>query len=148
MLTAGEDQHPEFTASRKVYRESAGTRLDERPWTHYVTLTFQYQPSKEEAVREYRGFVRRLEQRVQRRIYHYPILERGASGFLHIHCLIAGTESLPISAIQSAWRCGLTSVEKYYKSGGAAQYLCKTTELAGDLDFCLSPLNEPCPQLS
>ena len=66
--------------SELVARRAWGEWLSGFEWNHFATLTFTYQPRSEVAVREFRRWVRRLEQRAQRRINWFFVLERGSAG--------------------------------------------------------------------
>lgn len=108
------------------------------PWDHVATLTFAEQPSEMTAVREVKGWRRRLEQRAGRRVDLWFSIERGSSGMRHAHTLTHGTARLSAKALRAAWRCGYTSVSRYDEQRGAAAYATKSlgdSEAVYDLEL-------------
>lgn len=80
-------------------------------WGHVVTLTsrFPYGPAEFKAEFEHR-FIRRLAQMAQQRIGWFCVREPSASGLLHLHALLVGTQDLSTRHIERSWTAGFTRV--------------------------------------
>lgn len=118
-------------------RYAWGEWLGPIPWSHFATLTFAREPTIEGALRQYRRWIRRLEQRAQRKVYSFRVAERSGGGILHYHALILGTDALSAPAIQLAWSAGRAQVSPYDASRGAAYYVSKDVATSPDYDVDL-----------
>ena len=106
-------------------RSVFGAWLGQFQWDHFVTLTFAYQSSEQSAVRQFKRWIRRLDQRAQQKVSWFYVVERFASGAYHLHALVHGTASLETSALRKAWRCGRPDVSRYDPQRGATYYVTK-----------------------
>jgi hypothetical protein len=102
-----------------------GAYLHEFSWDHFATLTFRYPQSVDTAIREILNWVRHLSKDTQRPIPCFYAIERGASGWLHVHMLTAGTASLTVEKMRKAWRAGISRIEVFDQTRGAAWYVSK-----------------------
>lgn len=122
-------QHPEVAAHERLMQQIPGAWGDwlagEFAWHHFVTLTFAFQPSPERAVRQFSRWIRRLEQRAQRRVGWVRALERSPAGLLHLHVLTTNTADLAPAALEHAWPCGRVDASIYDRTKGAAHYITK-----------------------
>lgn len=106
-------------------RRAWGQWLSIFVWHHFATLTFACQPSVVGATRDFRTWVRRLEQRAQERVFWFYVLERGAAGQLHVHALVSGTRQLQAASFKDAWSWGRADASAYNRHRGAAYYVSK-----------------------
>ena len=106
-------------------RDAWGTHLDGLHWDHFVTLTFRFPPSEDQATHEVRRWKRRMEQRAQKKVSHFKITEFDAGGERHVHLLVEGTGHLDPSALRQAWKCGISDVQAYDPQKGPGFYLAK-----------------------
>ena len=119
---------PETQSRREsvaTLRKAWGEWLAEKEWDHFATLTFTHPNSSWAARREFRRWIRRLEQRAQRRVSWFFVAEKGAAETLHLHALVCGTRRLPDSMLADAWSNGRCDVSAYDRQRGAAHYLAK-----------------------
>lgn len=113
--------------------------LQEVDWSHFCTCTFRYATSPDLARREFlEGFVRRLEQRAQKRVEWYYVIETSPGGVVHLHALLGQTDHLPTVGMRQAWKKGITSIQRYDPSRGAARYVTKAIA-SGTVDYDVSP---------
>lgn len=110
-----------------------GTWLEAMSWDHFATLTFAYQSSPEHAQSRFKQWIRRLEQRAQRRVDYFYFVERGAGGTVHIHAILLGTGGLSEKSISAAWMQGRSDISAYRVRGGAARYVVKAIATAESL---------------
>jgi hypothetical protein len=109
---------------RKVRREW-GVWLNRYAWHHVATLTFRFPPTVAGVSREVARWLRLLGRNAQRPVACFHGIERGASGFLHVHALTEGTSTLTIKQLQRDWRSGDTRIAIYNPTLGAAWYVTK-----------------------
>ena len=84
-------------------RSALGEWWNKFPWHYFVTLTFKHQPSREAAVRNFRRWIRRLEQQAKHRVEWVYLLERGPYGRWHFHAFVHSENRLAKSSLKSAW---------------------------------------------
>lgn len=106
-------------------RRAWGAWLGGFSWHHYATLTFASPPSPPNAVRLFRTWVRRLEQRAQEKVFWFYALERGGAGLRHLHALVSGTYQLPAASVAATWNGGRAAAEVYDPRRGASYYVTK-----------------------
>jgi hypothetical protein len=106
-------------------RHAWGEWLGGFSWDHFATLTFVYDSQAEAALREFGRWIRRLEQRAQRRVSWFFALEPDSGGQLHIHVLLAGTDRVGVGGLRGAWLNGKSHIARYQSHGGAARYVTK-----------------------
>jgi hypothetical protein len=104
-----------------------GPFLHQFDWDHVATLTFRHSPSVDAAIREFLNWIRRLSKRTQCAIPWFCALERGHSGWLHHHVLMAGTASLTVETMRETWWTsgGISKIEVFDPARGAAWYVSK-----------------------
>ncbi|MSR06351.1 MAG: hypothetical protein EXR93_04670 [Gemmatimonadetes bacterium] len=126
-------------------RTALGDWLGGYPWDHFVTLTFSSgSPSTEGAIKAFRGWIRRLEQRGQQRISWFYVLETSHGGMRHLHALVLGTAGLPSAALENAWRWGRVDASEYDRRKGASYYVTKWAAFGeADYDFDLPMTTGP-----
>ena len=115
-------------------------------WAHFATLTFRHQPAVPAAIRDFKVWVRRLEQRALERVYWFYALERGAAGMLHLHCLVSGTRELSGGSLEDAWSWGRADASPYDPERGASYYVTKAVASDAaeyDIDPPPRPRREP-----
>jgi len=120
-------------------RRAWGDWLANFTWDYFVTLTFTYEPSSESALREFKRWIRRIEQRARRGFTWFYALERGGSDLLHFHVLLSGLSDLSTSEIKTAWRGGRIHIAAYDQSKKGTQYVTKglvSENLEYDLNVC------------
>jgi hypothetical protein len=109
----------------KALRHVWGAWLQGFAWDHVATLTFGLAPTLNTASRALQSWLRRLARNAQRRVACFHSIERGGSGFLHVHALTVGTSILRIEQLDAAWPSGITRIEVYDASRGAPWYVTK-----------------------
>jgi len=135
------------TAQRALWlqaRHEWGGWLGRMPWDHFITLTFANSLGPEAALRRFKRWVRRVEQRAQQGVASFHVLERGAAGRWHLHVLLWGTTHVPNKGLEQAWSCGRADAAAYDKRLGASYYVTKVvgTDVAEyDIDFRHLPDN-------
>ncbi len=112
-----------------------GQWLDSFHWDHFGTLTFAEAPSLERGTMQFRRWIRRLEQRTQRRLFWFKAGERGPGGMYHFHFLVNGSSVLTCAALRSAWPAGVAHAVRYDARRAAALYVCKDLITSPDCDF-------------
>ena len=120
--------------------QSWGEWLTRYEWDHYATLTFTYEPTVDQARRDFTRFRRRLEQRAQRAVQWFSAIETGQFGRRHMHALLQGTQGLAAEEVEAPWRSGIARVEPYDAKRGATYYVSKTIGRAAtehDISECL-----------
>jgi hypothetical protein len=110
--------------ARKV-RRMWGEFLRASEWHHVATLTFRFPSTVAVVSREVARWLRLLGRNAQRPIACFHGIERGASGFPHVHALTEGTSALTIEQLQREWRSGDTRITIYNSTLGAAWYVTK-----------------------
>lgn len=121
-------QCPDILAQQRLIQRIPsvwGEWLARFTWHHVSVLTFAYQPSPEAAVRQFKRWIRRLEQRAQCRVGWVFALERSPAGLLHLHVLTVDTAHLSGAALEDAWPCGRADAAIYDATKGGAHYLTK-----------------------
>lgn len=119
-------------------RKAWGDWLGTIPWDHWGTLTFAYAATEEMAAKQFRKWVRWVEQRVQGPVEWFYRVERGAGGRVHLHVLTKGTAAVGATGLIAAWQEGKSEVEGYSPRGGASRYVSKQLgEGAGYYDIHL-----------
>lgn len=94
-------------------------------WDQYATLTFRRPTSGAVAAHLFRRWVRRLNQRAQRRVDWFVVVEWDRAVGFHLHALVGGTAALTNRELSAAWRWGWTRITRYDPRRGAAAYACK-----------------------
>ncbi len=112
-------------SARLKMRRSWGEWLGRFSWHHFGTLTFSNEVSIENALRQFRRWIRRLELRTQNAVPWFMVVERGSAGLVHVHALTWGTASIGAAAVDGAWRGGRSEVSTYDPRKGAAYYVSK-----------------------
>jgi hypothetical protein len=104
-----------------------GQHLHQFRWSHWVTLTPRSQTHSADALwTAFRdGFVRRVAWYARGSTPWVAAMERGNGGLLHLHALVANTESVACEVVKDAWTLGLQRVDRYDPNGRAAWYLSK-----------------------
>ena len=126
--------------------------LDGMEWDWYVTLTFKNEIHPEQAERNFRRWVRRLnEKRHGKRfrkkgkgISWVRAIEMQRRGVIHFHVLLKGLEGIRYLRGHRLWkvsgkRNGFSWIESYHPHRGATGYLGKYIGKGGDIDIYLNP---------
>lgn len=100
-------------------------------WDHFSGLTYAHAISRETAIAGFRKWVRRLEQRAERRVCWCYALERHLSGRFHLHCLLYSAGTLSCRAAQQAWDSGYSRLAVFRGDIGGPEYVLKSI---GDAD--------------
>jgi len=104
-----------------------GDFLNEFEWTFFTTLTFDRERSPWAAEREYRAWVRRVEQRTQAKVSWFYVVERSRGGRIHLHSLCHSPNGIgTLGHFDGAWGRGRVHIERYDKKRGARYYVAKT----------------------
>jgi len=84
-----------------------------------------------------------LQQRAQQDVYYFRATERTAGNRYHVHALLAGTEHLPVDAVQDAWREGFAQARQYDRTRNGVYYVTKSLiRPNADYDLQLPPRRE------
>jgi len=105
-------------------RTEWGTWLSRFQWDHFVTFTFDHQPSAASAKRQFARWLSRLEQRTQRELSWFCVIERSPAGLVHVHALVGGTAGLSLAVLRALWR-GHSAVRRYDSRKAGAYYVTK-----------------------
>ena len=100
-------------------------------WDLYCTLTFRFEVSEADAVKEFeRGYIQRLQQRSQGRVTYFAVAAKNWSeGRVHVHALLRFFRPLAQSASRAAWRAGHADVEPFDPRRGAGGYIARHVAL-------------------
>ncbi len=104
--------------------------LDNFEWDHIATLTSRYEVSSTKLAKVFDDkFIRGLAKVAQTRVMWFATTEGGHDdqSRSHLHCALAGTSSLTIRRIESAWPLGFTRVTRY-AGRPMLQYLVKSLD--------------------
>ena len=105
-------------------------------WDHFVTLTFANPATPDEACQQFATFIRRIERRAHNGIYWFRVVERAASGRIHIHVLLGDSGSLSCASVEEAWeRHGRSQVALYDPERGAIYYMHKAIDVGAEYDL-------------
>ncbi|KKL48265.1 hypothetical protein LCGC14_2327250 [marine sediment metagenome] len=138
------DKRPSATSLAAAW----GEYLAPYAWDHWLTLTFapprpldlggpfrlgparrggeRPGPPPDYAHREFRRFVRRLEDCGSEPVWWFRGDELGERlGRLHLHALLGGTGGLLEASLSREWRVGFSLVKRYDPALGAAHYVTK-----------------------
>ncbi len=78
----------------------------------------------EKAIRDFRAYVRRLEQRSQAKVHWFVCAEKTHADAVHLHALLQ-VNCLPVDGIKGAWRRGISDVKTYDPGRGWSNYISK-----------------------
>jgi len=109
--------------SRRRLIAEWGDFLSSLRWTHFCTLTFEYEASVSSAFRSLKRFARRVGRKAQ--VRWFAVAERGVAGLVHLHVLLDVPGQLSPDHLVGEWRVGRVEVEEYDSSRGAGYYLAK-----------------------
>jgi hypothetical protein len=124
--------------SLPILREAWGCWLGSKQWTHFGTLTLTHEGTAEALKRQFKRWIRRLEQRSQGRVGWFVAIERSPGGLLHAHALVHGA-ALSVTDLRKAWPAGRIDLREYDARLGAVYYVTK--EMAGPIvDYDISPV--------
>lgn len=115
-------------------------------WDHFTGLTYDGAVSRETAIAGFRRWIRRLEQRAERRVCWCYALERHLSGRFHLHCLLYAAGALSCRAAQQAWDNGYSRLAVFRGDTGGPEYVLKSIgDFDAEYDFSkhLPPLRVP-----
>lgn len=118
-----------------------GMWLAEHRWDHTVVVTSGEPRGPESFARQFeRRIVNPLGRKLGRPLaYFWAVEGDGGNTHHHLHALIEGTSSLPISQIRALWPFGTTSVSRY-ASTDAAWYVSKgILEVRDNYDISRTP---------
>lgn len=97
-------------------------------WDHFTGLTYTRTVSREAAIAGFKRWIRRLEQRAERRVCWCYALERHLSGQFHLHCLLYAAGALTCRAAQEAWNNGYSHLAHFRPDIGGAEYVLKSLD--------------------
>lgn len=118
--------------------EAWGRWLAERPWDHFVTLTFERPVSEEGAKVMLHHWFRHLERRTRRGLSWFYSLERGVGGSPHFHALLEGTRALSCEELKKSWLPGRADAQPFDPDMGGTRYVAKGLAAGwsdGDFNF-------------
>lgn len=99
-------------------------------WHHFATFTFVWGPGPERAVQELRRWIRKVERLAQGPVGCFYVAERGeATGQLHLHVLLVGTQRLSSHMLERSWRHGRSEVSVYDSHLAGSYYVTKDVGL-------------------
>ena len=116
--------HPDGCSDTRRLRRTWGELLGRYDWTHAATLTFRHATSGQNAMRESRRFIRRLEQRSEGAVAWFVAAEETYPGAAHLHAALR-VQNLSTPAIKSAWTAGISQINQYGRHRGWAYYMSK-----------------------
>ncbi len=93
-------------------------------WTHAGTYTFRNSTGSESAIREFRAYARRLEQRSEAKVHWFVCAEKTHADAVHLHALLQ-VNCLPVDGVKGAWRGGISDVKTYDPGRGWRNYISK-----------------------
>lgn len=101
-------------------------------WDLYCTLTFRFEVSEAEAVKEFeRRYIQRLQQRSQGPVKYFAVAARNwAEGRVHVHALLRFAIPLARSASEAAWKAGNAEAKPFDPRGGAGSYIARHVALS------------------
>ena len=100
-------------------------------WDLYCTLTFRFEVSEAEAVKEFeRRYIQRLQQRSQGPVKYFAVAARNwAEGRVHVHALLRFVRPLARTASKDAWKAGQAIVDPFDPRRGAGGYIARHVSL-------------------
>jgi hypothetical protein len=123
--------------------DAYGAYFADFQWDHWCTLTSANRLRGDALANAFSTLVRSVNGRVQRSIPWLYVLEPHASGSLHLHAFLYGTEGLPVDWIRQCWKPGTATVEVYNRHKAAAFYTAKAIDQNFDLDWNRSKHQPP-----
>ena len=121
-------RHSAITKLRRATVRDYASWTELYEWDHFAGLTFRVGLTPERVLGAFKIWVRRLEQRAQRRVCWCVALDRHMSGELHLHCLIYAAGALPGADVQRAWSKGWSRLARFRHDVGGAAYVLKTLD--------------------
>jgi hypothetical protein len=93
-------------------------------WTHFLHLTFAFEPTPESAEKALQGWRRRVTRVNDGSVEYFKTLTRGpVDGHWHLHLFTINTETLSCTQLKGAWRHGDARVETYDPGLGGVWYV-------------------------
>ena len=129
---------PHGRAELSLLRSGWGDFLERFHWSHFGTLTFRQERSQQSAVRDFRRWVRRVEQRSGGRVDWMFAVEPTYTGAAHVHCLLNTTKETTVEKLRDAWQAGFSKIVRYDRARGARHYLMKNVGTDGLLEYEIS----------
>jgi len=125
--------------------------LDTFTWDQYHTLTFKEDTHPEQAEKEFRRYMRKINETIYGKRYRRRgdgvswtcAMERQRRGVVHFHCLTNGTAKLKFRDLYELWRrvsknTGFAKIESYEPGKGATGYLSKYVSKGGEVDIYIN----------
>jgi len=114
-------------ARLRALRVGCEQYIAEREWDYFCTLTFRFEVTEVEAVREFeQRFIQRSQQRSQGRVDYFAVAARNFSeGRVHVHALLKFVRPLASASTANAWVAGQANVRSFHRRGGAAGYIAQ-----------------------
>jgi hypothetical protein len=124
-LATRTDGQAEIARANRVVRWAWGDWLCAYVWSHFLTFSPPAGVTVADAVEMLKRGVRRLEGYTEHRVPWAASVERGRSGLVHVHVLLAGLERSTVREVEFPWRTMPTHCRVYNPAMGAAWYVCK-----------------------
>jgi len=115
--------------------------LNKWDWEWFVTLTFKYSVTLNQAERYWRKWVRKLNSKIDDQIGYFRVTELQQFRYVpHFHTLILNTKNARRLTLMDCWdkvlHAGYARIYSYEKDKGAAYYLTKNiVNPLGDYKF-------------
>jgi hypothetical protein len=118
-------------ARRRALRLGCEQFIANSRWDLYCTLTFRFEVSEADAVKEFeRGYIQRLQQRSQGRVKYFAVAAKNwEEGRVHVHALLRFVRPLDRSASKAAWKAGNAEAKPFDPRRGAGGYIARHVAL-------------------
>lgn len=118
-------------ARLRALRRGCEQFIADSRWELYCTLTFRFEVSEADAVKEFeRGYIQRLQQRSQGRVNYFAVAAKNwDEGRVHVHALLRFVRPLPRRAAEAAWKAGNADARPFDPRRGAGGYIARHVAL-------------------